>query len=105
MRPESIEEASALLAGAAREGRRVRIGADLQTDGLGRVLEHEAGDLTCTVEAGIRLSALQASLARAGQRLSPRPTRRPDDRRLPRTDGSPARSRIDTGRRGTSSSA
>ena len=70
MRPESIEEASALLAGAARDGRRVRIGADLQTDGLGRVLEHEAGDLTCTVEAGIRLSALQASLGRAGQRLS-----------------------------------
>ena len=70
MRPESIEEASALLAGAAQDGRRVRIGADLQTDGLGRVLEHEAGDLTCTVEAGIRLSALQASLGRAGQRLS-----------------------------------
>ena len=69
MRPESTEEASALLAGAARDGRRVRIGADLQTDGLGRVLEHEAGDLTCTVEAGIRLSALQASLGRAGQRL------------------------------------
>ena len=70
MRPESIEEASALLAAAARDGRRVRIGADLHTDGLDRVLEHEAGDLTCTVEAGIRLSALQATLARAGQRLS-----------------------------------
>ena len=40
------------------------------TDGLDRVLEHEAGDLTCTVEAGIRLSALQATLAQAGQRLS-----------------------------------
>jgi glycolate oxidase FAD binding subunit len=35
-----------------------------------RVLEHEAGDLTCTVEAGIRLSALSAVLAREGQRLS-----------------------------------
>ena len=76
MRPESIEEASALLAGAARDGRRVRIGADLHTDGLDRVLEHEAGDLTCTVEAGIRLSALQAALGRAGQRLSLDP---PDD--------------------------
>jgi glycolate oxidase FAD binding subunit len=70
MRPASIDEASELLAAAAREGRRVRIGADLVTDALARVLEHEAGDLTCTVEAGIRLSALRAALARAGQRLS-----------------------------------
>ena len=70
MRPETVEEAAALLAAASSEGRRVRIGADLATDGLDRVLEHEAGDLTCTVEAGIRLSALRAALARAGQRLS-----------------------------------
>jgi glycolate oxidase FAD binding subunit len=70
MRPSTIDEASELLAAASREGRRVRIGEDLATDGLDRVLEHEAGDLTCTVEAGIRLSALQATLAEAGQRLS-----------------------------------
>ena len=70
MRPASVEEASAYLAGAARDGRPLRIGTDLRTDGLDRVLEHEAGDLTCTVEAGIRLSALQATLATAGQRLS-----------------------------------
>ena len=70
MRPASIEEASALLTAAARDGRRVRIGANLHTEALDRVLEHEAGDLTCTVEAGIRLSALQTTLARAGQRLS-----------------------------------
>ena len=37
---------------------------------LDRILEHEAGDLTCTIEAGIRLSALQEALAAAGQRLS-----------------------------------
>jgi glycolate oxidase FAD binding subunit len=48
----------------------VRIGEDLSTAGLDRVLEHEAGDLTCTVEAGIRLSALREALAAAGQRLS-----------------------------------
>jgi len=70
MRPSSLEEGSALLAEAAREGRRLRIGDDLETDGLARVLEHEAGDLTSTVEAGIRLSALQTVLATKGQRLS-----------------------------------
>ena len=48
----------------------MRIGEDLTTDGLDRVLEHEAGDLTATVEAGIRLSGLNARLAEAGQRLS-----------------------------------
>jgi glycolate oxidase FAD binding subunit len=48
----------------------VRIGEDLTTQGLDRILEHEAGDLTCTVEAGIRLSTLNAELARHGQRLS-----------------------------------
>ena len=70
MRPQTVEEAAALLAGASAEGRRVRIGEDVTTDALDRVLEHEAGDLTCTVEAGIRLSALQGRLAPAGQRLS-----------------------------------
>jgi glycolate oxidase FAD binding subunit len=48
----------------------VRIGHDLDTAGLDRILEHEAGDLTCTVEAGIRLSTLNAALAQHGQRLS-----------------------------------
>jgi len=70
MRPGTIDEAAAIVADASASGRRIRIGDDLVTDGLDRVLEHEAGDLTCTVEAGIRLSTLQATLARAGQRLS-----------------------------------
>ena len=48
----------------------MRIGDDLSTEDLDRILEHEAGDLTCTVEAGIRLSTLQATLAEAGQRLA-----------------------------------
>jgi len=34
---------------------------------LDRVLEHEAGDLTCTVEAEIRLSTLRGALAPHGQ--------------------------------------
>jgi FAD/FMN-containing dehydrogenases len=34
------------------------------------IVEYEPGDLTCIVEGGIRLSALQAALAEQGQRLS-----------------------------------
>ena len=37
---------------------------------LDRILEHEAGDLTCTVEAELRLSALQEALAPHGQMLA-----------------------------------
>ena len=68
--PASLEEASAYLAAAHAERRQVRLGEDLCTDALDRVLEHEAGDLTCTVEAGVRLSTLRDALAPAGQRLS-----------------------------------
>jgi glycolate dehydrogenase FAD-binding subunit len=66
----SLEEASTTLAAADAEGRTLRIGDDLTTAGLDRILEHEAGDLTCTVEAGLRLSALQRALGEHGQRLS-----------------------------------
>ena len=59
-----------MLREASAERRPVRIGDDLRLDGLDRVLEHEAGDLTCTVEAGLRLSRLNERLATAGQRLS-----------------------------------
>jgi glycolate dehydrogenase FAD-binding subunit len=69
-RPSSLAEASEFLAEANAEGRAIRIGDDLATEGLHRILEHEAGDLTCTVEAGARLSTLQAALAPYGQRLS-----------------------------------
>lgn len=41
----------------------------LQLDGLGRVVDHQAADMTVTVEAGCPLSALQDVLARAGQWL------------------------------------
>ena len=66
----SLEEAAAALSAAHAEGRTLRIGEELRTDGLHRILEHEAGDLTCTVEAGVRLSTLQAALDPYGQRLS-----------------------------------
>ena len=66
----SVGEASEVLAAAHAHGRSLRIGDDLTIDGLSAILEHEAGDLTCTVEAGVRLSHLRAKLARQGQRLS-----------------------------------
>jgi glycolate oxidase FAD binding subunit len=66
----NVDEASAALASAHREGRTLRIGEDLTAHGLNRILEHDPGDLTCTVEAGMRLSELRTVLAAAGQRLS-----------------------------------
>jgi glycolate oxidase FAD binding subunit len=73
--PLSIEEAGELLERAAHAGGRVSIerqGGDLvvSTRYLNRLLEHEAGDLTATVEAGLRLSALNALLAEHGQMLA-----------------------------------
>ena len=66
----SVEEAAAALGAAYDESRRLRIGADLTADGLDRILEHDPGDLTCTVEAGVRVSDLRAALGAEGQRLS-----------------------------------
>jgi glycolate dehydrogenase FAD-binding subunit len=66
----SVQEASDCLAAATEEGRKILIGKDLPTNGLNRILEHEAADLTCTVEAGIRLSELNEALALHDQRLS-----------------------------------
>jgi glycolate oxidase FAD binding subunit len=65
-----LEQAAALLAAAHAGGRRVEIGGDLTTERLDRIVEHEQGDLTCVVEAGVRLSVLAEALARHGQRLA-----------------------------------
>jgi len=69
--PETCAEAAELL----RSGGRVSIenGAGnvvLSTRRLNRILEHEPGDLTAIVEAGLRLSELQAALERHGQMLA-----------------------------------
>lgn len=68
--PASLEEAAELLANAAAEGRSLRLGREVRLDRMARILHHEPGDLTCSVEAGIRLSELHAALAPHGQRLS-----------------------------------
>jgi glycolate oxidase FAD binding subunit len=73
--PLTVAQAAEILAKAGGEGRRVsidRAGGDLvlYTRYLNRLLEHEAGDLTCTVEAGIRLSSLNERLAEHGQMLA-----------------------------------
>ncbi len=66
----SVAEAAELLSAADSAGRRVCIGSELDPTGLTRVLEHEPGDLTCVVEAGVRLSTLAETLAPHGQRLA-----------------------------------
>lgn len=70
-----VEEAAEVLAAAAGRGERVSIGRDggdvvLSTAGLDRVLEHEAGDLTAIVEAGVRIRDLNERLAGHGQMLA-----------------------------------
>jgi glycolate oxidase FAD binding subunit len=71
----SVHEAAGVLVAAAEEGRRVsieRAGGDvvLSTRHLDQVLEHEAGDLTAIVEAGLRVRDLNVRLADHGQMLA-----------------------------------
>jgi glycolate dehydrogenase FAD-binding subunit len=69
---ESVAQASELLARASEERTTVSIGRSggdvvLSTAKLDHLLEHEAGDLTCLVEAGVRLSELDRALTQHGQ--------------------------------------
>ncbi len=71
----TVREAAEILRRAAAEGQRVSIGRDggdvvLSTSRLDQVLEHEAGDLTCIVEAGVRVRDLNDRLAGYGQMLA-----------------------------------
>jgi glycolate oxidase FAD binding subunit len=86
VQPSSDVELARVLADAARRGLKVsprgggtksdwgcppqRVDLVLSTLGLNRVLEHAAGDMTCTVEAGCTIAALQQVLAQQGQRLA-----------------------------------
>jgi glycolate oxidase FAD binding subunit len=84
--PGSIEEVAAVLALASEVGSPVmpwgggtaatvgmpagRTGLIVGLRRLGRVLDHEPGDLTATVEAGMTMEAFQAALGSRGQWLS-----------------------------------
>ena len=73
--PATVDELAGVLRDATSAGRRVSIGRaggdlELSLEKLDRVLAHEAGDLTVTVESGLRLSALRARLAPHGQELA-----------------------------------
>ena len=83
MRPETPEDAAALLRSLGEEGRAVRPrgggtkdwgpvvdGAVLETGGLGRILEHNVGDFTAVLEAGVPLARAQAAFAEHRQMLA-----------------------------------
>ncbi|MGH3868697.1 MAG: FAD-binding oxidoreductase [Pseudonocardiaceae bacterium] len=85
-RPGSTQEVSAVLRAAARLGLRVvargtgtrlswgvpptAVDLIVDTSRMGTVLEHVAGDLVVTVQAGLRMADLQDALARHRQRLA-----------------------------------
>ena len=84
MRPETAEAAAALLRTLGEEGRAVapRGGgtkpwgpptpdaAVLETGALCRILEHNVGDFTAVLEAGVPLAEAQAAFAAHGQMLA-----------------------------------
>jgi glycolate oxidase FAD binding subunit len=84
--PRTAAETAQALGGATAEGQSVRVvgGAtklgwghvtaaadiDLHTSGLDRILEHNAGDLTAHIEAGVPLAQAQRQFAEHGQMLA-----------------------------------
>src|SRR6266852_8165114 len=84
--PDSVEQVAQIVALTNQQGlklltrgggSRINLGGIpeqidilLETTKLTRLLEHEAPDLTCHVEAGITLAELQTKLATKGQRLA-----------------------------------
>jgi glycolate oxidase FAD binding subunit len=92
--PETFEAVAATLAAAGAEGRSVRIcGAgtkvgwgfamqpadlELHTTNLNRIVEHNVGDLTAVLEAGVPLAQAQDRFAAAGQMLALDPALGPD---------------------------
>jgi glycolate oxidase FAD binding subunit len=86
VQPDTVKATAAVLAHAAACDHSVRIlgggtkqswgkvvaepAVTLETHSLNRVIEHNVGDLTATVEAGVPLARAQAKFAAAGQMLA-----------------------------------
>src|SRR3954464_14505960 len=84
--PDTPEEAAELLRALGADGRTVRIrgggtksawgpppepvAAEVVTGGLGRILEHNEGDFTAVLEAGVPLARAQTAFAAGGQMLA-----------------------------------
>jgi glycolate oxidase FAD binding subunit len=93
--PSTVDEAAALLKEHASTGRPIHPVGDgsrgttnpagstaLSTKGLNRILEHNPGDFTAVLEAGVPLAQAQAAFGSAGQWLAldpPDGLRRPHD--------------------------
>jgi glycolate oxidase FAD binding subunit len=89
--PSTVEEAAAILADLGAKGQPVRpIGTgtrlgwggsdpestvDVRSIGLNRIREHNPGDFTAVIEAGVTLDEAQATFASAGQWLAVDPPR------------------------------
>jgi len=74
--PQSPEELAELLAQANRDGRRLGREFQISLEHLNRVLQYTPDDLTISVEAGVTLGAINATLATHKQWLpigAPRP--------------------------------
>ena len=74
LRSASAEEATVRISGGGTKlawGRPPTPGAaEISTRGLDGIVEHNAGDLTAVVQAGVRLADAQAVFAQAGQMLA-----------------------------------
>src|SRR5262249_10138075 len=80
LRPSSVEEAAALLRGRETPIRPVGGGTKpwlpdrgeepLETGGLNRILEHNVGDFTAVLEAGVPFEDAQETFAEHGQMLA-----------------------------------
>jgi FAD/FMN-containing dehydrogenase len=66
LRPANVGELQQALAGAHAARRRVGV---IDLTGMARLLEHHPEDLTCTIECGCTLAALQEALGARGQWL------------------------------------
>jgi glycolate oxidase FAD binding subunit len=85
-RPGSPEEAAELLRSLGEAGKAVRprgggtkldwggvgepIAVELETGGMAKILEHNVGDLTAVLQAGLPLAEAQAAFAEDGQMLA-----------------------------------